>query len=321
MVTPSFWLAFHAAILVMLALDLGLAGRRAGPLPLRLAAAWSVAWVGLGVGFGALVHIRFGSEAGTEYFAAYLLEKSLSVDNLFVFTLIFASLGIAKAHRHRILLWGVLGALVLRGLVISAGAALITRFSWVLYVFGVFLLTTGARMWVRPAEWKPAGPAMRYLSRIMAVEREDASARFLVRREGRFLPVAGTPLLLALLLVEIADLAFALDSIPAVFAVTRDPFIVYTSNVMAVLGLRALFFVIADGLDRLHYLRHGLAAILVFIGAKMLVSSRWHVPVGVSLAAIAAILGIAVAVSLHVAKRHPAPSRRGPAEAGAAHVP
>ena len=297
MVNPWLWLGFHIAVIGMLALDLGLAGRRSHTP--RHAAVWSGVWVAIALAFGLLVRLRMGTDAGAEYYTAYLLEKSLSVDNLFVFVLIFGALGIAPEHRHRILFWGVLGALVMRGAMVFAGAALIARFEWVLYLFGAFLVLTGWRMWLDAGPREPhVGRALERLRRLLPIDEHDRSDRFLVRRPGRRRAFAATPLLVALLLIEVADLAFAVDSIPAVFAVTRDPFIVYTSNVMAVLGLRALFFLVADGLGRLRYLRHGLAAILVLIGAKMMVADWWHAPAFLSLFAILSILAAAIAASL-----------------------
>ncbi len=298
------WGAFLVLVLGLLALDLGVFHRRDRPVGTREALFWTGFWVVLSLGFCAAVWGAFGPQRGMEWLTAYVLEKSLSVDNLFVFLVLFGALRIPARYQHRVLFWGILTALVLRGGMILAGAALLARFGWLLLAFGAFLVVVGVRLvFHSEEEHRPERSlAYRVLRRVLpATDRLDGP-RFLVREGGRTL---ATPLLVALALIETSDVVFALDSIPAVFGVTLDPFIVFTSNVFAILGLRSLYFAMAALVDRFVYLHYGLAAVLVFIGAKMLASPWVHVSPALSLAVVAALLGASVAVSF-LRRAHPA---------------
>jgi tellurite resistance protein TerC len=264
---------------------------------MREAATSSAMWVALGLAFGAVVWMVWGGDRAGEYYAGYLIEKSLSVDNIFVFALLFSFFAVPAAYQHRLLFWGVLGALVFRGLFIAAGAALLENFHWVIYVFGGFLVWTGVRMARHgDAEVHPErNPMLRLLRRVMPVTDSYVGTRFFVRRDRR---TWATPLFAVLVAVETTDVLFAVDSIPAIFAVTDEAFLVFTSNAFAILGLRALYFLLAGLMDRFVYLKYGLAAILVFVGVKMLLVDVWHIPIALSLAVIAAVLGVSVALSL-----------------------
>jgi len=293
---------FLAFVLAMLALDLGVFHRRDHVVGTREALAWSGVWVALALLFGAGIWWLQGGDKGMEFLSAYLVEKSLSVDNVFVFSAIFGALGIPALYQHRVLFWGILSALVLRAAMIVGGAALLERFHWLVWVFAALLVLTGVKLWVNRAEAPSleGGRALRLLRRFLPSTEGLRGNHFLVREGGRWL---ATPLLGALLLVEGADILFAVDSIPAVFAVTTDTFVVFTSNVFAILGLRSLYFLLAGFVDRLVYLRPALAAILVLVGVKMGLASFYPVPVAASLGAIAAILAIAVVLSLRQARR------------------
>jgi tellurite resistance protein TerC len=303
---PLFaWGAVAALIVAMLLLDLLVFHREAHEVTMREAATSSAMWVALGLAFGAVVWMVWGGDRAGEYYAGYLIEKSLSVDNIFVFALLFSFFAVPAAFQHRLLFWGVLGALVFRGLFIAAGAALLENFHWVIYVFGGFLVWTGVRMARHgDAEVHPErNPVLRLLRRVMPVTDAYVGTRFFVRRDHR---TWATPLFAVLVAIETTDVLFAVDSIPAIFAVTDEPFIVFTSNAFAILGLRALYFLLAGLMDRFVYLKYGLAAILVFVGVKMLLVDVWHIPIALSLAVIAAVLGVSVALSLRVTRAEPA---------------
>ena len=290
------WVGTIAVILAMLAVDL-LAHRKSQVVTAGNALVWSAIWIACGVAFGGAVWARFGATHAGEYFGGYLLEKSLAVDNLFVFALIFASFAVPKAYQHRVLYFGVLGALVMRGAVIAGGSALLARFHWVLYLFGAFLLVTAWRM-LRDKDGHRDphdSRTMRAIRRVLPIADDVEGERFTVRRGGR---LVATPLLVVLALIEVSDLVFAVDSIPAVFAVTEEPFLVFTSNAFAILGLRSLYFLLADLLDRFTYLNYGLAAVLGFVGVKLLLVDVVHIPITVSLAVIGGCLAVAVVVSL-----------------------
>ena len=291
------WTVFAVVVLGMLALDLGVLRRESKAVSVQSAVAWSVVWVALALAFGAGLWWRQGSGPGLEFLTAYLVEKSLSVDNIFVFVMVFSAFGIPAVRQHRVLFWGVLGALVLRAVFIVAGAALLQRFHWMLYVFGGLLAVTGLKMLLVKAEAEdPSQSAAVRLARrfIPATDRLHGDD-FVVKENGRFV---ATPLAMSLAAVEGADVVFAVDSIPAVFAVTLDPFIVYTSNVFAILGLRSMYFVLAGVVDKFVHLKTGLAFVLLFVGAKMLAMDHVKVPPLVSLGVIAAILTLAVAPTL-----------------------
>ena len=286
------WTAVVGVILVVLAVDL-LAHRGERAVGVREAAAWSGVWVALGVAFGVVVWLGWGGEAAGQYYAGYLIEKSLAVDNVFVFAMIFGYFAVPREQQHRVLFYGVIGALVFRAAFIAAGSALIASFSWVLYLFGAFLVITGARM-----AWRRAKPAAPGENLVVRVSRRLLPARWAAR-----------PLLAVLVTIEATDLVFSVDSIPAIFAVTREPFLVFTSNAFAVLGLRAMYFLLADLVDRFAYLTLGLSAVLVWVGLKMLLHHVYVIPTGVSLGVVAAILAVAVGASWVRARRSPAGDR------------
>jgi len=282
----------------MLALDLGVFHRKAHVVSLRESLAWTGVWVTLALLFNAGIwHLR-GPQAGLEFLTGYLIEYSLSMDNVFVFALLFSYFAVPPEYRHRVLFWGILGALVMRAVMIALGAALIAEFAWIIYVFGAFLIFTGIKMIVkRGAEVHPErNPVVRLFKRFVPVTSEYRGARFFVHEQGRRW---ATPLFVVLLLVEVTDLIFAVDSIPAIFAVTRDPFIVYTSNVFAILGLRSLYFALAGVIEKFHLLKIGLGVVLTFVGIKMLLAhTAWKIDTIVSLTVIASTLVLSVIASL-----------------------
>ena len=300
--SPLLWVAFLAGVALVLAVDLKISSRAQSTF--REALWWSIFWIVLSVGFGFFVWFRYGGEQGLEFFAGYLLEKSLSVDNLFVFVLLFRSFAIPPRYQHRVLFWGVLGALVLRGTLILAGVALVQRFHWIIAVFGAVLVYTAWKILFHKEE-KDAEPrdnaVVRWVARKFPMTDTIEGPHFFIRRGVKR---CGTPLLLALVAAETTDLVFALDSIPAVFAVTDDPFLVFSSNICALLGLRALYFVVRGTLARLRYLKPGLAGILIFVGLKMLLYKWVHLPTGTSLLIISGILAVALVFSL----LHPLPA-------------
>ena len=311
--TPLTWVAFLVFVLAMLALDLFVFHRKSHVVRFREALAWSGVWVALALAFNAAIWWRFGSAPALEFLTAYVVEKSLSVDNIFVFLAVFSAFAIPAAHQHRVLFWGILSALVLRAAMIVAGVAALDRFGWLVYVFGAFLVITGVKLFAhrnRPPD--PLGGAVsRLVLRLLpATPRLDGS-RFFTIENGRRL---ATPLLTALVFIEMADVVFAVDSIPVVLGVTRDPFIVFTSNVFAMLGLRSLFFLFAGAVERLALLDVGLSAVLVFLGLKMSLAHFVHVPPLASLGVIAVILGTSIAASL----RKPRAAARLPGQAAGA---
>lgn len=295
------WVGFNAFVLVMLAVDLGVFHREAHEVSIREAGAWSALWIALALVFNFGVYRFLGAEAGLEFLAGYLIEKSLSVDNIFIFVLIFSYFQVPPRYQHRVLFWGILGALLMRGGMIAAGAALIREFHWIIYVFGAFLVVTGIRMGTQTehAIEPESNPVIRLVRRFTRVTDQYHGQKFFVRQEvaGRMRRVA-TPLFVVLVLVETTDLIFAVDSIPAIFAITTDPFIVYTSNVFAILGLRALYFLLAGVVHKFHYLKLGLSVVLVFVGGKMLLTDVYKIPIGLSLGVIALVLAISIAASL-----------------------
>jgi tellurite resistance protein TerC len=291
------WLAFNAFVLGMLALDLGVFHRKAHEVSLKEASVWSALWIALALLFNVAIYLWKGKEPALQFLAGYLIEKSLSVDNIFVFVLVFTFFAVPAAYQHRVLFWGILGALVMRGIFIAAGAALLATFHWVIYVFGGFLVVTGIKMaLVRGDQIHPdRNPLVRLTRRLLPVTSGYREDRFVVREGGKWV---ATPLLLVLLVVESTDLVFAVDSIPAIFAVTSDPFIVYTSNVFAILGLRSLYFLLAGVVGKFHFLKLGLSVVLAFVGVKMLLTDVAKIPIGISLAVIAAVIGVSILASL-----------------------
>jgi len=310
---PWMWAAFIAFVLVMLALDLFVfGGRKAHKVSVKEAALWSLAWFSLALIFNAglwwylngTVGAEIADRKALEFFTGYLIEKSLSVDNVFVFLLIFTAFHVAPEFQRRVLIYGVLGAIVMRAIMILAGAWVVREYSWVLYLFGAFLVVTGIRMLVM-AEKTPdleQNPVLKFARKHLRISDGHHGEKFSVMKNGvRYF----TPLFLVLILIEVTDLVFAVDSIPAIFAITTDPFIVFTSNIFAIMGLRALYFLLADVADRFHLLKYGLAMVLTFIGSKMLIMPWYHVPVGASLAIVAVLIGASVVASLIATRKRP----------------
>jgi len=291
------WAVFFAIVAAALAIDLGFVGRKGKIISTKTAFAWSGVWIGIGLGFSLLVWRWYGGEAAQQYVAAYLIELSLSIDNLFVFLLVFGALGIALQHQRKVLFWGILGAIVMRGTFIFAGVSLIERFHWIIYVFGALLVFTAYRLFrshgVQVAPEK--NPMVRLARRVFSVDAGYKGDRFVVRRHGK---VFITSLVIALVAIETADLIFAIDSVPAVLAISSITFVVFTSNIAAILGLRSLYFALAGSLQRFAYLSYGLAAVLGFVGVKMLISDWVEIPVLVSLGVIVVAIGASVIVSL-----------------------
>ena len=296
------WIAFNVFVLGMLAVDLGVFNRQAHVITLKEALRWTVLVVIVAAVFCAGIFRFRGEQAGLEFMTGYLIELALSVDNIFVFILIFSYFKVPPKYQHRVLFWGVFGALVMRGLMVGAGAFLIDRFHWIIYVFGAFLVFTGIRMAMQDEmDIEPeANPVLKLIRRVLPIspsyDGQSFFTKLLIKGETRR---AATPLFVVLVLVETTDLVFAVDSIPAIFAVTRDPFLVYTSNVFAILGLRSMYFLLAGVIDKFHFLKLGLSAVLVFVGVKMLITFfHFEIPITISLLVVAAVLGGSVILSL-----------------------
>ena len=304
--SPWMWASFIAFVLAMLALDLGVFHRHAHKVSVREASIWSLVWVGLALGFNALIWTQFGSQRGMEFLTGYFIEKALSVDNIFVFVLIFGAFSVPEAYQHRVLFWGILGALVMRAIFVGLGSALISNFHWVLYLFGAFLVITGVKMLVlREQGFDPRkNPLFRLFQRMIPAVDTYHGPAFTVVKEGRRF---ATPLLLVLVAVELTDLVFAVDSVPAIFAITKDPFIVFTSNIFAILGLRSLYFLLSGVVDRFHLLKIGLSLVLVFVGLKMLLAEVLKVPVIWSLAMIILLIGGSMLASVMLPRRPVSP--------------
>ena len=296
-----FWIAFHVGVFVVLAIDLVGFNRKAHVVTIKEATAWSITWVLLSLSFNLLVWKLKGPEAALEFFTGYLIEYSLSVDNIFVFVLIFSYFQVPKKYQHRVLVWGILGALVMRGIMIWLGVALVERFHFVLYIFGAFLVITGIRMLVSKGEEidLESNFLVKFCRRWMRLTPDYHGSKFLVKIGDAWML---TPLALVLVCIESMDLVFAVDSIPAVFAITRDQFIIYTSNVCAILGLRSLYFVLAHVIDRFIYLKTGLAIVLSFVGIKMITSDIYHLPNWASLGFIITVLTVTIMISLRATR-------------------
>ncbi len=296
--TPAHWLGFLAFVLALLFADLFLLHREAKPVSPKSAIRWTCVWVSLAAAFCALVYVQFGEAKALEFATGYLIEEALSVDNLFVFLVLFKYFRVPLEQQRRVLFWGVLGALLMRAACILAGTALISQFRWLLYLFGAFLVITGARLLTGGGD-STADPGdntiVRWLRRIMPVTGEFHGARFSIVKDGKRW---ATPLLLVLITIEISDVIFALDSLPAIFAITLDPFIVFTSNIFAILGLRTLFFLLSSMLGQFRFLRVGLSVVLIFIGGKMLLAHFVQIPIAVSLGVVAGALAVAVVTSM-----------------------
>ncbi len=293
----ELWVAFWAIVVVLLGLDLAVFNRKAHAVSIKEAAIWSVVWVGLSLLFGAGIWWLLGREPALAYLTGYVIEKSLSIDNLFVFLIIFRFFKVEARYQHRVLFWGVFGAIVLRTIMIIAGAALVARFQWLLYIFGAFLVYTGGKLWFdKGLEVHPDNNfAVRLAKRFFPIADRFHGQKFFIVENGKRL---ATPMLIVLVTVEFSDVLFAVDSIPAIFGITQDAFIIMTSNIFAILGLRALYFLLAGVMDHFHYLGKGLAAVLAFIGIKMLVVHWVHIPTEVSLGIVFGILTLAIVASL-----------------------
>jgi tellurite resistance protein TerC len=317
---PWMWVAFTVFVMVMLVLDLGVFHRKAHEVHMREALGWSAFWIGLAAVFNVCVYFWFGAERALEFTTAYLIEETLSVDNLFVFLVIFGYFAVPSQLQHRVLFWGIVGAIALRIVFILAGAALLQRFHWVMYVFGGFLVFTGFKLLLqREAEMHPEkNPVLRLARRVIPSISEYRGTKFFVVENGKRY---ATPLLMVLLVIEATDVVFAVDSIPAVFAVTRDPFIVFTSNIFAVLGLRSLYFALAGMMRKFHYLKVGLGLVLAFVGVKMLIADFYKLPIAVSLGVIAGLLGASIATSILRPPTAPPLPQPAPSPEGAGGTP
>jgi len=292
------WVIFNVFVLAMLALDLGVFHRKAHAVRMKEALAWSAVWIALALGYCLGIHFWLGQQKALEFLTGYLIEKSLSMDNLFVFLLLFSYFRVGGEYQHEVLFWGIVGALVMRAIFIAAGITLIQRFEWIIYVFGAVLIVSGFKMAIEKE--KQIAPeknlVLRLFRKIFPVTPEYEGKKFFLQRDGRRY---ATPLFVVLLVIETTDVIFAVDSIPAVLAISKDPFIVYTSNVFAILGLRALYFALAGVMGLFHLLHYGLSAILVFVGAKMILSA-WHIeiPIGIALGVVGGVLALSVLASL-----------------------
>jgi tellurite resistance protein TerC len=293
-----FWIGFNVFVLALLLLDLGVFHRQDHAISVKEATIWTVIWISLALLFNAAIYFYAGPEPALQFLTGYLIEKSLSVDNIFVFVMLFSYFAVPVEYQHRVLFWGILGALVMRGLLIGVGAFLIEQFHWIIYIFGAFLIFTGLRMAFQKEEKDiqvESNVMVKMLRRVIPITEGYHGHDFFVRQAGRLF---ATPLLLVLIVVETTDLIFALDSIPAIFAVTTNAFLVYTSNVFAILGLRSLYFLLAGVVTKFRFLKLGLSAVLAFVGTKMLVEGFYHIPIALSLGVIAAILAISIGASL-----------------------
>lgn len=293
---PWHWAAFVGFVLLVLALDLGVFHRRAHEVSVKEAAIWTLVWVALAGCFNLILYHQLGPQRALEFATGYVIEKALAVDNIFVFILVFSTFAIPLRHQHRVLFWGILGALLMRGIFVALGSALLTHFHWALYVFGAFLALTGAKLLISGNDPPAAenNPIIVRLRRVIPVATTKIDGSFFHKQGGKWM---ATPLLVALVAIELSDIVFAIDSIPAIFAVTREPFIVFTSNMFAILGLRSLYFLLASVIDRFVYLKTGLAAVLLFVGTKMLLVDIYKVPVVISLGVIVTLLAASVVAS------------------------
>jgi tellurite resistance protein TerC len=296
------WIGFNVFVLALLAVDLGVFHRKAHSVSIKEATAWSIVWVSLAMIFNLGIYFTWGEQKALEFFTGYVIEKSLSVDNLFVFVMIFQYFSTPTKYQHRVLFWGILGALILRAIFIAAGSALLNQFHWMIYVFGAFLVFTGIKMLLQgDQKLKPErNPVVRLFERWVPMTREYHGQSFMIRTNGK---TRATLLLLVLIVIETTDVIFAVDSIPAIFAVTQDSFIVYTSNVFAILGLRALYFMLAGVMQMFVYLKFGLSLVLCFVGAKMLLADIYKIPIGASLAVIGTVLLLSIIASWWTTQR------------------
>ncbi len=304
----ALFIAFNVGVLAVLAVDLGIFNKKAHTTTVKEAATWSAVWITLSLAFAGVIYLVRGPQQTLEFLTGYLIEYSLSIDNIFVIVLIFSYFRIPDKYQHRVLFWGIIGALIMRGSMIAAGAFLIDRFHWIIYVFGAFLIFTGIRMATHDeADIEPeANPMLRLVRRLLPVTHDYRGQDFFVKeapKRGEKITLMATPLFVVLVLVETTDLIFAVDSIPAIFAVTRDPFLVYTSNVCAILGLRSLYFLLAGVIHKFRFLKLGVAVVLTFVGAKMLLGSVYVIPIQISLLVIVGLLAAAVTASVLLPKQ------------------
>ena len=300
-----FWVGFHAVIFVLLAIDLGVFNREAHVIGVKEAGIFTATWITTALLFNLGLYLWAGPQPGLEFLTGYLIEYSLSIDNIFVFVLIFSAFSVPGKYQHRVLFWGILGALILRGALIATGSILIEQFSWILYLFGAFLVFAGWRMLRSDGDDHvdlENNPVLKLVRRFVPLTDKYHDQQFIARENGRRV---ATPLFMVLILVEVTDVMFALDSIPAIFAITQDPFIVYTSNVFAILGLRSLYFLLAGIVDKFVFLRYGLAAVLTFVGVKLLLAEVFHIPNVLSLGVIFVALSSSVIASLIYNRRSP----------------
>jgi len=302
METVYFWVGFNLFVLLMLALDLGVFNRKAHVISVKEALTWSFVWIALALLFNIGILYWFGSQKALEFFTGYLIEKSLSVDNIFVFILVFSYFKVPALYQHKVLFWGVLGALIMRAIFIFAGLALIEQFHWIIYVFGAFLVFTGFKMISqKDKEIHPEkNPVLKFVKRFIRIKPEYHEDKFFIREKGM---TYATPMFVVLIFIETTDLIFAVDSIPAILAISTDPFIVYSSNVFAILGLRSLYFALAGIIEKFRYLSYGLAVILMFVGLKMMITDIYKIPILISLAVISFILLLSVAASIWQGKK------------------
>jgi tellurite resistance protein TerC len=295
-VSAWVWVCFNLFILLLLALDLGVFNRKNHTIGVREALMWSAAWITISLLFNLGIYLKFGSDVALSFLTGYLVEKSLSVDNLFVIAMLFSYFSVPSEYQHKVLFWGVLGAIIMRGILIGIGASLVHRFHWLIYLFGAFLIYTGFKMvFQKDPIVYPENRIVRAFRKIFPVTDRYQGAKFFVKERGRRY---ATPLFIVVLVVELTDLLFAVDSIPAIFGITTDAFIIYTSNVFAILGLRSLYFALAGVLGLFHYLKVGLSLILIFIGAKMVLADVYKIPIGYALAIVASILIVSVVASI-----------------------
>lgn len=302
-VSPHLWVIFSVIVAGMLALDLGVFSRKPHEIKFREALTWTVVWVSLAMIFNAWIYFEFGSQKALEFLTGYLVEEALSVDNIFVFIILLSSFAVPKVYQHRVLFWGVIGAIVMRAIFIGVGIALISRFHWVMYVFGGILIFTGIKLLLQDDDHEPhpeKNPIYKLARRVMPAVSDYHGGNFTIVQNGKRY---ATPLLLVLLAIEATDVVFAVDSIPAVFAITTDPFIVYTSNIFAILGLRSMYFLLAGVIDKFHYLKIGLALVLLFVGVKMVIVDWYKIQIAVSLGVIGGLLILSVVASMIWPKR------------------
>lgn len=293
----SWWVGFNILIFILIAIDLGLLHKKSHVISVKEALIWSLGWILISLTFNVGVYFWFGYDSALQFLTGYLIEKSLSVDNIFVFAILFSYFKVPPEHQHKVLMWGILGALVMRGALIAIGTALISNFHWVIFVLGAFLVYTGIKMAVQKeiSVHPEKNPVVNLVKRFIPISDDYDGDKFVTIIDGKKI---FTPLIVVLIVIEITDLMFAVDSIPAIFAITTDPFIVYTSNVFAILGLRALYFALSGVLDTFHYLKYGLGMVLSFVGVKMLISDFYIIPIPVALGTVAVILALSIIVSI-----------------------